>query len=149
MDQLRCTDRQLARVVDRVAAVRWNARMESSSLRSCASHLRMIAWECRVFGIDPCRPDMLGIRRIAACVNNFHTLAGCLLGKLPWKLWDCQVTMIRSFGDFVVALVACNCHVCRDSEFDEDCSADCWYVRFRSTLLVGHGGPSSASTHAQ
>ena len=24
--------------------VRWNARMESSSLRSCASHLRMIAW---------------------------------------------------------------------------------------------------------
>ena len=43
LDQLRCNDRQLAKVVDRVAAVRWNARMESSSLRSYASHLRMIA----------------------------------------------------------------------------------------------------------
>ena len=92
LNQLRCNDRQLARVVDRVAAVRC-ARMESSSLRSYASHLRMIAWECRVFGIDPCRPDMLGIRRIAACVNNYYTLAGWLsawkaaleaLGQ-PWK----------------------------------------------------------------
>ena len=75
-------DRQLARVVDRVAAVRWNARMESSSLRSFASHLRMIAWGCRVFGIDPCRPDMLSIRRIAACVNNYYTSAGQLSA---WK----------------------------------------------------------------
>ena len=82
LEQLRSIGRQLATVVDRVAAVRWNARMESSSLRSSASHLRMIAWVCRVFGIDPCRPDMLGIRRIATCVNNYNTLTGWLSA---WK----------------------------------------------------------------
>ena len=54
--------------------------------------------------------------------------------------------MIWSLGEFAVALVACNFHVCDCSEFDEDCSADCWYVRFRSTLLVGHGGPSLGSS---
>ena len=82
LEQLRSNGRQLATVVDRVAAVRWNARMGSSSLRSCASHLRMIAWGCKVFGIDPCRPDILGIRRIAACVNNYNTLIGWLSA---WK----------------------------------------------------------------
>ena len=56
--------------------------MESSPLRSYASHLRMTAWGCRVFHIDPCRPDTLGIRRIAACVNNYNTLAGRLSA---WK----------------------------------------------------------------
>ena len=56
--------------------------MESSSLRSYASLLRMIAWVCRVFGIDTSCPDTLGIRRIAACVNNYNTLAGWLSA---WK----------------------------------------------------------------
>ena len=92
LEQLISHGRQLAAVVDRVAATRWNARMESSSLRSYVSHLRMIAWGCKVFGIDPCRPDILGIRRIAACVNKYSTLAGWLsawkaaLGALgqPW-----------------------------------------------------------------
>ena len=68
--------------VDRVAAVRWNARLAQSSLVSYASHLRMVAWGCRVFGIDPCQPDVVGIRRIAACVNNYSTLA-CWLSA--WK----------------------------------------------------------------
>ena len=74
LEQLRSNGRQLATVVDRVAAVRWNARMESSSLRSYASHLRRIAWGCRVFGFDPCQPDILGRRRIAACVKNLEAL---------------------------------------------------------------------------
>ena len=56
--------------------------MKSSSLRSYASHLHMIAWGCRVFGIDPCCPDTLGIRRIAAGVNNCNTLTGWLSA---WK----------------------------------------------------------------
>ena len=149
LDQLRSNGRQLATVVDRVAAVRWNARMESSFLRSYASHLRMIAWRCRVFGIDLCRPDILGIRRTAACVNNYNTLTGWLSA---WKAAQealgqpCQVMLTQSCEEFVVALVACRCHVCRDSVFVEGCSVGCWYARFRQTILAGRGGPSSGSS---
>ena len=73
LEQLSSSGRQLAAIVDKISE---HAGVESSSLRSYASHLRMFPWECKVFGIDPSRPDIVGIRRISVCVNNYSTLAG-------------------------------------------------------------------------
>ena len=82
LEAQRASGRNISAVADRVAAVRWNARLAPSSLLSYASHLRMVEWGCRVFGIDPSCPDIIGIRRIAACVNNHSTLS-CWL--TAWK----------------------------------------------------------------
>lgn len=69
-------------MADSVAKARWHARLERSSSAAYASHLRMIAWGCRVFNIDPVGPGVPGVRRIAACVNNASTLS-CWLSA--WK----------------------------------------------------------------
>ena len=69
-------------MADSVAKASWHARLERSSSAAYASHLRMIAWGCRVFNIDPVDPGVQGVRRIAACVNNASTLS-CWLSA--WK----------------------------------------------------------------
>ena len=72
----------VGRLADAVAAARWQAKLAASSSLAYASHLRMIGWGCQIFAIDPLRPGIVGIRRIAACVNNASTLS-CWLSA--WK----------------------------------------------------------------
>ena len=72
-------------LVDSVVAARWQAKLAASSSLVYASHLRMIAWGCRIFAVDPLCPGIAGIRRIAACVNNASTLSGWL------SAWKCAL----------------------------------------------------------